>query len=123
MKGKVIFNKKPLPAGQISFIGSKSTVMAEIQPDGSYEIANAPVGEVNITVKTVPLAEMMGKGSPPPKGIGPMKPPDGGGNEAGGAAKPGKYVRIPDRYADPARSQLKFTVKKGDNEHDVELTP
>lgn len=125
VKGTVFFNKKPLPGGQITFHGSKTTVMADIEPDGSYLIQNAPLGDVTITVKTMPFTEMMKRGGrlAPPKEIGQTKPPEGSGLDSGAKTPQGKYVRIPEKYAEPGKSGLKFTVKKGENEHDVELTP
>ena len=35
---------------------------------------------------------------------------------------PGKYVAIPRKYYDISTSGLKFTVTRGDQTHDIELT-
>jgi hypothetical protein len=48
--------------------------------------------------------------SPAPKGSG------------GGGASEGTYVKIPEKYADNKKSGLTYTMIKGKQKHDIELT-
>jgi hypothetical protein len=131
---------KPLPGGTVVFYpteGSKALPStAEIGEDGNYDMKNAPVGKVKVTVSNRHLKE----GIPPPVGMGggaPM-PPRGGRAPSMGPPKdvakdqapppkttapqaPGKYVPIPDKYGKPETSELDFEVKPGSQKHDITL--
>jgi hypothetical protein len=122
VKGKVTYNNKRLTAGTVSFFGpNKSTGSAKINEDGTYEMTDAPVGEVTITVQVPQQPLTMGGG------VGMPKVPEGAkmptemdpGSHAGGA----KIVPIPDKYKDVATSKLTFKVEKGEQEHDIDLPP
>ena len=65
VKGKVTFNERPVTAGTISFFGVNNRVgSAPLLEDGSYEVLDAPVGEVTITITIPDLST--GGGIPPP---------------------------------------------------------
>src|SRR5438128_8832771 len=59
VSGSVTFNGQPFPSGTVLFHGADGRVEhALISEDGSYTIANAPLGELRITVRshaTAPL--------------------------------------------------------------------
>jgi hypothetical protein len=76
---------------------------------------DAPRGEVKITV-FVPQA--------PPGGPAGMKFSPGG-KSAGGIMgdMPAYIVQIPEKYNSVQTSGLSFTVKGGEQTHDIELTP
>jgi len=136
--GKVLFDNKPLPGGQISFVAVKGGFAAsgKIDENGHYEI-KAPIGEVTITVDNAALQVqgqaaggggakktiIKGKGSgsgggaPPPKELPHPK-------EVAGEvqAVKGKWVSIPSRYSNADTSELKYTVTPGPQTHDVNLT-
>jgi len=129
VKGKVTMNNKKttLPTGTVTFYGPNNIVSsAAIQPDGSYEMRDAPIGDVKIGV-SVPKA--------PPGGFGKLqntpalkdkakeeKPADASEKRIPimGAAPP-SIVRIDDRFADPEKSGLTYTVTKGEQPHDIDL--
>jgi len=118
VSGQVKFNGQPLPAGAISFIsqvGDKQVVNATIQ-DGKYTVKDIAAGPVLITVATYPP-------SPPPQLAPGVKPIEGPKGETSAASPPGKYVKIPQKYSLADQSGLTYTVTKGSQEHNIELTP
>jgi hypothetical protein len=80
VKGKVTSGKKALTTGTVMFYGKNGlTASANIQPDGSYEVLDAPVGEcrVTVTVNQLPNDPMVRarlKGTGPPMPEGPKNP-------------------------------------------------
>jgi hypothetical protein len=120
VKGKVIFSKQPVRSGTVSFIGADGRQgSGVIKDDGTYEVTDAPVGDVTITV-TVP-EKPMGRIAMPPPPSGMKMPPE---MDPGKGAGPGTQVTpIPDRYKTLEKSTLKYTVQRGDQEHDIEMTP
>src|SRR6266851_3461534 len=53
VSGKVVFNNRPVTVGTIGFFGPNNrTAATNIKPDGTYSLADAPVGDVTITVTT-----------------------------------------------------------------------
>jgi hypothetical protein len=98
VSGTVTYAGTPLTAGVVNFIGEKRTASGPIQPDGRYTVT-APVGAAKITVTT----------TQPAAGAAP--------DIMGGA----KAVPIPSRYANPASSNLEYTVTKGKQTHDIDL--
>jgi len=123
VKGTVTFNDRPLTAGTISFFGPKNRVgSAPLMEDGSYEVLDAPVGEVTITI-TIPELSTGGiVGVPAPSKPVPGLPasPD----QDPGKKRPGTVVvDIPQQYKKQETSPLKYTVNKGSNDYDIVLTP
>ena len=125
--GKVLYEGKPLPGGQVTFVTVNGGFVSSghIDQNGNYRI-NAPVGEVLIGVDNSMLR---------PGGGGGKGGKGGGGNAPkGGAAHPnrpdsepenpikGRWVNIPLIYADPQQSGLKYTVKPGSQTYDINLT-
>jgi hypothetical protein len=119
VKGRVLFKGTPLPGGQLAFHSAKGTSAAGtavIDESGNYSI-NSPEGDVKITVDNQMLmpgaarekriAEKMGAG-PRPGGPQPTE-------------VKGKYVPIPAKYLSPETTDLTYTVKKGEQTHDIEL--
>ena len=113
VKGRVKLAKKHLTAGTVGFISKSGQVgVGRIDADGNFEIPNAPVGDVKISVQ-VP-AQPPGGNAKPPAGIPDTRP-------QGGAAKP--IVPIPAKYGNPETSGLTYTVQKGEQTHDIDLAP
>jgi len=109
--GKVSYKGTALGNGTVTFhpkVGAR-VMGAAIQPDGTYRIDDAPVGEVTITVETVRPAHT------------PPMPPGMPGADRMGPTASGKYVPIPPTYKDPAVSTLTYTVKPGEQTYDIEL--
>ena len=119
--GTVTLNGAPVPWGRISFVGETGYRVSKTSQikNGRYEIKDIPTGPVKISVESF-QAPALAPGSatnPMVKGFGPPK----------GAEPPpevaGKYLPIPPRYGSPDTSDLEYTVRRGDQEHDVPLSP
>ncbi len=126
VKGRVKYFDKYLTCGTVAFTGADGrTDSANIDSDGNYEMAGAPVGEVTITVTVPQPTRGPAGGSPmkPPGNMVEMRPP---GEPASGpppSFDPSKIVQIPGKYADVKTSNMKYTVEKGPQEHNITLTP
>jgi len=124
VSGKVTIDNRPVTSGTVTFISSdgKRTAVAQLDAQGEYNMPDAPVGPVKITVEAKNFTAF-GKTQPPPKGIGPMAPPGGDASEGGMApVKSGPFVPIPLRYKDADKSGLTYTVETGKQTHDIPLT-
>jgi hypothetical protein len=126
VSGRVKYFDKYLTAGTVAFVSADGRVgSANIDADGNYEMVNAPIGDVTITVQ-VPQAirdPRIAGGAKPPPGVPEMHPP----GEVGGSKAPGidpsKIVAIPKKYEDAKTSGLKYTVEKGEQTYNITLTP
>jgi hypothetical protein len=133
--GRVLFDGKPLPGGRVTFRPADSrqnSVSAELDPDGNYQ-AVLPAGEVRACVDNREL-EPRGPaiGTAVPAGLSPELRRLLGGDKpdrsppkapAEAAERPaGRYVPIPERYYDLETAGLQFTVKRGDQRHDLQLS-
>jgi hypothetical protein len=119
VKGKVSFAGKDLTTGSVVFHGKDNlTGSATIGADGSYVMNDAPLGDVKITV-SVPKLPAGGmrhlKGAP----VGPVMP----GESPEAKKMPTHVVPIPEKYAKVETSGLTYTVKRGEQTHDLPLTP
>jgi hypothetical protein len=146
VKGQVSFGGKPLPGGRITFTlvkGKGNPGSSVIDANGNYSL-KAPSGEVIITVDNRELKQApslpIGMGGDP-SGAGKTKGGRGGPKGEGApmgsmqekmksmgaptvtAAKQieGKYIEIPAKYHTSETSDLRFTVKSGEQTHNVEL--
>jgi hypothetical protein len=120
--GKVYYNDKVVKGGVVTFVSSdgKNFGKSDIAEDGSFSIADLPLGEGRFTVDTRPLKpnQMADRShSHIPKDA----PPEAAGMKGGGG-NADRYVAIPDKYATPETSQLLYTVVAGSQEHKIELT-
>lgn len=129
VKGKVRSGTRPLTTGTVMFYGKDGvTASASIDPDGNYEMTDAPVGEckVTVTVQGLPMDPTVRgrlKGAGPKMPEGP-KPPEGA--ESSGPAPPlaripKEVVPIDTKYSSPETSGLTFTVKKGEQTYNIDL--
>ena len=114
VSGTITYKGQTLGNGTVVFIAADNKGgSSPIAADGTYSISNLPVGPVKITVETKPLP-------PAPKmpNMANMPKIEMPGNEGASA---GKYVKIPDRFKDPAQSGLTYEVKSGVQKHDIPL--
>jgi hypothetical protein len=115
ISGKVTYKDKPLPGGTVAFLTSDQKVKtAIINNDGSYTIDKVTVGPAKISVSPPVAAGKMPKG---------MKMDPSKMGAPAGAAPPtdDKPVSLPDKYKDPEKSGLTYTIIKGKQEHNIEL--
>jgi hypothetical protein len=102
---------------------------ANIKPDGTYEITSTlPVGEYIVTIDT----EFLNK-NPAAAAKGPSKVEKAMQSYRDEMAKRrgvtpvssedlGTYVKIPEKYRDKAKSDLKVKLTRGKNKEDFNLT-
>lgn len=121
MEGTISYKGAPLPAGLVVVTNEPDTLSASgyLKGDGTYTVANAPVGPVRVTVRTNEFKDLMsGKAAADlrARGIpGPIYDEK---------VKGFKYVPIPERYGDREASGLKLELKpRTMNRFDIDLTP
>jgi hypothetical protein len=114
INGTVSFDGKRLHSGTVTFIGADGKeAYGPISPDGEYRVSGVAVGEARISVVSRPAV---------PEGLRNF--PNPAGPFAGGpTAPPEEDVIIPSRYSDPQQSGLKCAVKRGKQDHLIDLTP
>jgi hypothetical protein len=130
--GTVTFEDKPLPFGKITFhIDGQPDGVGNIM-EGKYDVSDAPLGECQVTVNTMPpnMPNVPGGFGMPvmPNGPGGEKLEGGKDKEAEMLKVLGKdhpemgqvaqemrsrIVEIPDKYQYPDKSGLKHTVTRG----------
>jgi hypothetical protein len=122
VSGRVTYQGEPLTAGDLIIYGANGQIQSgQISADGTYAIYKAPVGDVKMAVLT-------------PKELPPQRPEPAGvpQGKKGGRKKtlvnvevpappPVKIVPIPDRYKEPDKSGLNFTLKRGEQTIDLNL--
>ena len=109
--GKVSYQGQPLPSGDVVFIdGEGRHHPGAIAEDGVYVIDDVPAGPVKVIV--------MGPPQVPP---GLRKPTPVPVPAAVESARP--WVGIPERYKDPEKSGLAYTVKAGQQTINIDLQP
>lgn len=121
MKGKVTFNGTPLTQGTVSFVSKDRVATGNIKSNGDYEVINAPVGEVTITVQTPPPTMGFSKTPQAPKGV-PNMPKEMMPADAQDAGQV-KVVPAPPKYNKVETSDLKYTVQSGSQEYNIVLKP
>jgi hypothetical protein len=121
IKGKITFQNKPLSGGSIHFFQDQEKVGSTmIRPDGSYT-AEIPLGQVKVAIETVSvkyqdreaILKIMKENG---YDVDQRKP-----NSPAFTAPKGTYVDIPERFSDPEKSGLEYTVVRGQQTWDFEL--
>jgi hypothetical protein len=108
ISGRVSFKGTPLSGGRVTFTSpqnNNASVYGLIGEGGRYQVTGCPAGPVRITVQTVVPRRDGGQGTKP-----------------GPGARPASST-IPVRYADPDKSGLDYNVRRGRQEHDIDLQP
>ena len=131
VSGRVLLDGKPLPGGEVTFraVAPNSTpVIVKLDENGAFPAVELPSGEVNVVVDNRKLAPPPPRGPKPiPKGLNAaarakFTTPANQQHSPSVAAVNGKYVPIPARYINgEATDELKFTVRPGEQKHDIEL--
>jgi hypothetical protein len=126
VSGKVTYNGTPLTGGNIILhpVNGGADVSIGISNEGTFTSSGIAEGEMQVSIETESLK---GKAAPgyntPPKG---PKPPAGVGGDAKvpefDNSKQPTYMKIPSKYASVKTSGLTWTITKGTNNKDFELT-
>lgn len=113
VSGRVTYKDKPLTAGYVTFTPENShAVSGTIDSQGNYRVENIPVGMAKITVRADPGTSMDAFA----KVNNPKDP-----KSMMSALMPKNIVKLPDQYNNPEKSGLTCEVKKGSQEHNIEL--
>lgn len=126
LHGTVTVGGKPLTGATVIFVGSDSqTYLADLKPDGSYEVTGVPRGTVRVSVQKAPPrpsaranptpAQAAAKGVRDEKAEAPPAPPPEPVVASGPAVAP--------KYADPNTSGLTFELTQPDQEWSTDLKP
>lgn len=121
VEGRITFNGAPLPAGLVVVTNEADTLAASgyLKGDGTYAVANAPVGPVRVVVRTAEFKGMMTE-----KAAADLRARGLPGPVFDEKVKGFRYVPIPDRYADRDASGLKLDLKpRQTNQFDIDLVP
>jgi hypothetical protein len=119
VSGHVTMQGRPIICGSVILVGPDGRgVAGRIQPDGSFTVANAPVGEVGVAVSSPdPLVQHYASQIRSSRDRVPVTQ---------WAALPvdrQQWFVLPKRYEDAKTSDLKLTVKRGSNDCDLTLVP
>jgi hypothetical protein len=106
----VRYKDTPVTSGLVTFYGPDyQTADAYIQPDGTYQGTNVPLGQVTITVRPRPPVPRAAKAKAQ---LVHRDLPQGPEVDT---------VELPKEYADPAKSGLTVTVTGGPQPFDIEM--
>jgi hypothetical protein len=111
VSGKVTMNGEPV-MGIIHFVGSGKEATGSVGLTGEYFVADPPLGEVSILIKS----------NAPPNPTTTTPPPNATGAMPGMPSGVKGPATPPAKYAD-ASGGLKYTVVAGKQVHNIELTP
>lgn len=121
--GKVTYKGQPLPNGSVMFIGDNAKGdSSPIEADGTYNIKNAPLGMVKITVTTGAPGQVSGKGQMVNEGPMPDRTKMPGMPGMTEKSLTANFVEIPAKYKDATNSGLTYEVKAGSQTHDIPLS-
>ena len=97
--GEVLLDGKALTMGEVYFENESGTKsgLGDINADGKYRVASAPVGPVKAAVRTSNHAQFAG-----------TKTKEGKTVTVGG--REGTYVAVPKRYEEVSTSKLTYTL-------------
>lgn len=109
ISGTLTHNGKPVPDVTVSFVSPDGTInTAQVGADGTYSVANVPVGPVQVTVQS-------------PTALGESEQEVIKKGKSGVAPKAATRVGLDPKFGDPQTSGLSLTVKAGDNKYDIDL--
>jgi hypothetical protein len=119
VKGKVVYNGKPLPGGlvQITDEADTQSAIADLNIDGEFTASRAPAGPVRVVVRTEEVKSMLDE-----KTAAMIRSKGGAAVTADPKVKGNKYVPIPSKYWDRDTTDLKYDLKPDTvNELTIEL--
>ena len=102
--GKVSYKGELVTTGEIHFIGEAGESRSSaIGSDGKYQIDDAPVGPITVTIVATKLTSKTEKAQPAPDGESPPEP----------VQTMVTTSLVPKKYNDPQTSKLNHTIKRG----------
>jgi hypothetical protein len=114
LSGKVLFRNKPVVYGTVMVVGADGiTRSGNIEPDGTYTVADVPAGPVKIGV--------VSPEPPDPKKAARRDDRTHHGSAALPPIDRSRWFRIPDKYGDLEHSGLTATVRSGATPFDIHL--
>jgi hypothetical protein len=122
VKGLVRYKGKPVTGGTIRLFGKensgRSFAEGPINGDGTFRVANAPLGSVKVVVDTSaarfdvrPMIEKA-RAQGAPIDESKLNLPQG---------PPIKYMEIEGQYSDPRKTTVEITIVEGENQRDIDL--
>jgi len=100
VSGTVTYKGEKLTSGMLKFVGpEQSSASGLIKPDGTYTLTDVTPGDVKVAVIEIP-------GTVPP---------------AGEKAQQVHQVALPDKFRDPEKSGVKYTITPSTTQLDIEL--
>jgi hypothetical protein len=117
LTGKVLYKGQPVTGGSMTLNYAESSYPVAIRADGTFKAAQLPAGEAIVTIDNEflnPNKPTYGGGKGPGSGLG--KIPEGANQSSGGT-----YVKLPAKYKDKKTSDVKITLKGGNQDITVEL--
>lgn len=123
--GKVLYKGQPVTRGTISFFpiegkggDSGQPAIGEIGSDGSFELTTYDTGDGAVTGQHKAIVVSMSEGvQKVASDMIPSQLPEDLKKAEAQAPKP----LVPQKYMDPEKTPLKYTVRPGDNVFDIEL--
>jgi hypothetical protein len=123
VSGTITYHGKPLTVGNISFMDANNQVLgASPVTEGKYAMVKVPVGPVRIVIASTrrpgstvqhPLLKAKDRPNNPKKGKSEDRPLAEDHSNS--------VISIPEKYSNPDRSGLTYTVQPGENTFDVDL--
>jgi hypothetical protein len=126
ISGGVSYKGSTLTGGSVSFYTPTGTpYSASISLDGTYSLADLPIGEMVVCVETesinpVHKAATGGDSARRMAMMGERKGPQGQGGPVATGNEP-KYMKIPEKYSKQKTSPLTYTVKNGRQVYNIDL--
>jgi hypothetical protein len=104
INGTVSYKGQPLSGGMLQFVGSKGGTpsAAPIQKDGTFLMTDVEPGEVKVSITATPQSSGP---SGDKAGSGPKITPDD----------------LPEKYRDPEKSGLKYTITPDTRQLDIKI--
>ena len=107
LEGTVTYGQEKVGAALVIAQNDGGAATSFVDDDGRFKLENVPLGEVKIGVDTE-----AGKG----QAMGRLQ-----AASQGKAASTPKLVDVPGQYAEPSKSGIKTTIKKGANTFNIEI--
>jgi hypothetical protein len=126
VSGTVTYNGKPVTGGNLTLHPVKGgpDLPIPIDREGKFSSSGVPEGEMQVSIETESLKNKAAVPPDPPKDMKlppGVKPEDIKKPDIDMSNRP-TYMKIPRKYADAKTSGLTWTLTKGDNKKDFDLS-